>query len=125
MLFLPALAYLAFCGGTGSGAFLRSGASTDFLLVGAGLVTTVPLLMFASAAQRIPLSIIGVLQYLAPTLQFIIGVLVYREPFDLTRLIGFSMVWAALLFFWFEGFFAARRPKMVPVTEQVPDITSR
>jgi chloramphenicol-sensitive protein RarD len=111
ILFLPALGFLVYSNQMGSGAFLHSSTVTDLLLVGAGLVTTVPLLMFASAAQRIPLSMIGIMQYLAPTLQFLIGVLVYHEPFEHTRWIGFSIVWAALVFFWVEGFFAHRRPK--------------
>ncbi len=109
LLFLPAAAFLAFEQAAGTGAFLRLGALTDGLLIGAGLVTTIPLLMFASAAQRIPLSMIGLMQYLAPTLQFSLGVLVYHEPFDQHRLIGFGIVWAALIFFWGEGFFAGRK----------------
>lgn len=109
LLFLPAVAYLTFGQAAGAGAFLHNGLLTDILLVGAGLVTTIPLLMFASAAQRIPLSMIGLMQYLAPTLQFSLGVLVYHEPFDHHRLVGFSIVWAALIFFWGEGFFASRK----------------
>ncbi|MEZ0396025.1 MAG: EamA family transporter RarD [Anaerolineales bacterium] len=109
LLFLPAVAFLAFEQAAGGGAFLHNGLLTDGLLVGAGLVTTIPLLMFASAAQRIPLSMIGLMQYLAPTLQFSLGVLVYHEPFDQHRLVGFGIVWAALIFFWGEGFFANRR----------------
>ena len=77
--------------------------------MGAGLVTTVPLLMFASAAQRIPLSLVGILQYIAPTLQFLLGVLVYREPFSPARLTGFGIVWLALIIYAVEGFFAQRR----------------
>lgn len=77
-------------------------------MAGAGLVTTVPLLMFASAAQRIPLSLVGVLQYIAPTLQFLLGVLVYKEPFTPTQLLGFGIVWVALIIFWGEGWLARR-----------------
>ncbi len=108
ILFLPAVGYLLFEQFAGQGAFLHDGLRTDLLLVGAGLVTTVPLLMFASAARRIPLSLVGVIQYIAPTLQFLIGVLVYREPFSQHQLLGFGIVWIALIVFWTEGFFAHR-----------------
>jgi chloramphenicol-sensitive protein RarD len=111
ILFLLAAAYLALSEAQGRAAFLHHGAVIDLLLVGAGLVTTIPLLMFASAAQRIPLSLVGVLQYIAPTLQFLLGVLVYREPFDRAHLIGFGIVWAALLLFWIEGVLAGRRAR--------------
>jgi chloramphenicol-sensitive protein RarD len=86
------------------------------LLVGAGVVTTIPLLMFASAARSIPLSVVGILQYIAPTLQFILGVFVYKEPFDHTHLIGFGIVWIALIIFWVENFLAHRLP-VEPVAE--------
>jgi chloramphenicol-sensitive protein RarD len=109
LLFVPAVGFLVYLETVGRGAFLHSGPLMDLLLVGAGLITTVPLLMFASAAQRIPLSLVGVLQYIAPTLQFLIGVLIYKEPFDHAHLIGFSLVWVALAIFWLEGFFASRR----------------
>ena len=108
LLFVPALVVLGFAQVNGTGAFLHTGAASDFLLVGAGVVTTIPLLMFASAAKRIPLTMIGVLQYLAPTIQFLIGVFVYQEPFDHTRLIGFSLVWLALILFWGESYLANR-----------------
>ena len=103
ILFLPALAYLVYADATGQGAFLHDGAAIDLLLAGAGLMTTVPLLLFASAAQRIPLSLIGILQYIAPTLQFLLGVLVYREPFTQAQFVGFAIVWLALVLFGLEG----------------------
>jgi chloramphenicol-sensitive protein RarD len=102
LLFIPALGYLAYSDCTGQGAFLHAGAVSDALLIGAGPVTTVPLLLFASAARRIPLSLMGVLQYIAPTLQFLFGVLLYREPFTRAQLVGFALVWAALLLFTLE-----------------------
>ena len=82
-------------------------------MVGSGVVTIVPLLMFASAARRIPLTMIGIMQYVAPTLQFLIGVLVYKEPFASAQLIGFSMVWLALILFWVEGVIAHRTQKAI------------
>jgi chloramphenicol-sensitive protein RarD len=108
ILFIPAVGFLVYLQTIHQGAFLNSNAVTDLLLAGAGLVTTLPLLMFASAAQRIPLSLVGVLQYIAPTLQFLIGVLVYKELFDQSRLIGFGTVWLALILFWGEGLLARR-----------------
>jgi chloramphenicol-sensitive protein RarD len=116
LLFLPALVYLSFVGVDGTGVFLRAGLTSDLLLFGAGVVTTIPLLMFASAARQIPLSMMGVLQYIAPTLQFLLGVLVYKEPFDQTRLIGFGMVWIALLIFWVENYHA-HRAALEPIPE--------
>ena len=109
ILLLPALVYLAYANSVGQGAFLHSGAVSDVLLVGAGPVTTVPLLLFASAARRIPLSLMGVLQYIAPTLQFLFGVLLYREPFERSQLIGFVLVWGALVVFGAEGVLARPR----------------
>ena len=108
ILFLPALAYLSIVQTNNTAAFLHFGITSDLLMIGAGLVTTVPLLMFASAAKQIPLSMIGVLQYLAPTIQFLIGIFIYREAFDQSRLIGFSIVWLALILFWIENYLANR-----------------
>ena len=108
ILLLPALFYLLYTETIGQGAFLRTDPISDVLLLGIGFVTIGPLLLFASAAQRIPLSRMGVLQYIAPTLQFLIGVMVYKEPFTRTQFAGFSMVWAALILFSFEGFVAQR-----------------
>lgn len=108
LLFLPALGYLGMVQMQGTGALFHAGAGSDLLLIGAGIITTIPLLMFASAAKQIPLTMIGVLQYLAPTIQFLIGVFVYDEPFDQTRMIGFSLVWLALLLFWGESYLANR-----------------
>ena len=120
ILFIPAVGFLVYLQTVGQGAFLNSNALTDLLLVGAGLVTTLPLLMFASAAQRIPLSLVGVLQYIAPTLQFLIGVLVYKEPFDQSHLIGFGTVWLALILFWGEGLMARRVRLSAHGGEDVP-----
>lgn len=104
MILLPiALGYLFLVERAGEGAFLHLGWRSDILIMGAGLATTVPMLLFASAARRIPLALVGVLQYIAPTLQFLIGVCVYKEAFDSSRLIGFSIIWTALLLFGIEG----------------------
>lgn len=106
--FPVALVYLYFIGFNNMGAFLQTGAQVDLLLIGAGIVTTIPLLMFASAARQIPLTLVGLLQYIAPSMQFLIGVFLYKEPFDHAHLIGFGIVWAALVLFWVENFLAHR-----------------
>ena len=108
LVFPLALIYLMFVQSRGTGAFLHQGALTDVLLIGTGAVTSIPLLMFASAAREIPLTMIGILQYIAPTLQFLIGVFLYHELFDQSRLIGFSLVWLALVIFWVENYLAQR-----------------
>jgi len=110
------LIYLLFVQFAGTGAFLHQGSLTDFLLIGTGAVTSIPLLMFASAARQIPLTMIGILQYIAPTLQFLIGVFLYHEPFDQSRLVGFSLVWLALMVFWVENYLANRVP-VEPIPE--------
>jgi chloramphenicol-sensitive protein RarD len=110
LVFLPAVGFLIYTEAIGQGAFLHSGTVVDLLMAGAGVVTTIPLLLFASAVQRIPLSTVGVLQYMTPTMQFLLGVLLYREPFTQSHLIGFCIVWLALILFWGEGFVASRRP---------------
>ncbi len=117
LLFVVAIGYLVYCEFTGQGAFMHSDAKSNLMMVGAGLVTTVPLLLFASAARRIPLTTIGVLQYINPTMQFLLGVLLYKEPFTHDRLIGFSMVWAGLILFWAEGLYARRNISSDPLPE--------
>ena len=87
----------------GEGAFLHTGFDSDLLMIGAGLVTTVPLLLFSSAAQLIPLSMVGILQFIGPTLQLLLGVLVYGEPFTQTQWVGFGLVWLALIIYTIEG----------------------
>jgi len=109
ILFPFALGWLIFTQVRGDGAFLHTGLTSDLLMAGAGVVTTVPLLMFAAAAQAIPLSLVGILQYLSPTGQFLIGVLVFGEALSVERLIGFSIVWLALIIFAVEGWLHSRR----------------
>jgi chloramphenicol-sensitive protein RarD len=108
ILLLPALAYLFYEESLGQGAFLHSGVTTDLFLIGGGLVTSIPMIMFSSATQRIPLSLVGILQYIAPTLQFLIGVLIYKEPFTSVQFIGFAIVWIALILYAAEGLYTRR-----------------
>ena len=117
LLFAPALVYLVASELAGQGAFLHSGLTMNWMMVGAGLVTTVPLLLFASAAPRVPLTMIGILQYINPTMQFLLGVIVYHEPFTHDRLIGFGLVWLGLILFWAEGLYARRNIAPEPVAE--------
>lgn len=116
IVFPIALIYLIFVQVDGTGGFLHNGLQVDLLLIGAGIVTTIPLLMFASAAKEIPLSMIGILQYIAPTLQFLIGIFLYKEPFDHAHFIGFGIVWVALIIFWVENFIA-HRTSVEPIPE--------
>jgi chloramphenicol-sensitive protein RarD len=102
-LFLPALFFLIYQNALGRGAFLHTGTASDLLMAGAGLVTTVPLLLFSWAAQRIPLTLIGLLHYITPTCQLLIGVLIYQESFNATRATGFGIVWLGLLVFIMES----------------------
>lgn len=116
IVFPVALIYLLMVEFSRTGSFLHTDALTNILLIGAGAVTTIPLLLFASAAKQIPLSMIGLLQYVAPTLQFLIGVFIYKEPFDRAHFIGFGIVWVALVIFWVENYMARRVP-VEPIPE--------
>jgi len=109
VLFLPALGFLLLEQARGAGAFGHAGAATTLLLIGAGAATSIPLLLFASGARRITLTTLGLLQYVAPTLQFLIGVLIYHEPFGPERLIGFGLIWLALALYTAESYFSRRR----------------
>lgn len=109
VLFLPALAALGWLQARGEATFLTDGAGHLVLLIGSGVVTTVPLVMFAAAASRIPLSLLGLLQYLTPTMQLIMGVLVLGEAMTPQRWAGFVLVWAALLILSWDTVVMARR----------------
>lgn len=103
VLVVPAAGFLLAADAGGTGAFLHTGAATDVLLACGGVVTMAPLLLFASAVRRVPLSIVGLLQYVAPTIQFVLGLLVYGEPFSRVQLTGFAAVWVALVLFALDG----------------------
>jgi chloramphenicol-sensitive protein RarD len=103
VLLVPALAAMGLLAATGEAAFLHGPAARDLLLVSLGLVTATPLLLFATAARRIPLSLLGLLQYLTPTMQLLCGVLVFREPMPVARVAGFTLVWIALAVLGFDG----------------------
>ncbi|MFC6678847.1 EamA family transporter [Nonomuraea ferruginea] len=82
------------------------------LMVGAGVITAVPLLCFTASAIRVPLSTIGLLQYIAPVLQFLCGVLIAKETMPPSRWIGFSIVWLALAIFTYDSLRAARAARI-------------
>jgi chloramphenicol-sensitive protein RarD len=108
-LFPFSLGWLAWCEMQGTGALGHQGVTTDALLIGSGIVTALPLTLFAYGARRIRLSTVGLLQYVGPTLQFLCGVLVFREPFPQTRLIGFVMIWTALAIYMADSLWRNRR----------------
>jgi chloramphenicol-sensitive protein RarD len=85
--------------------------STHLLLMGAGIVTAVPLVWFAKGARRIPLSRIGFFQYLAPTISLLLGIFVFREPFTTSHLISFSLIWAALIIYTSSQVGIMKRPQ--------------
>ena len=95
-MFLPALVFLIYKEVNHQGAFGHVSYLTTLLLMLAGPVTAVPLVLFGFGAQRIPLYMLGLTQYIAPTLQFLLGVLLYNEPFSPVKLIGFLFIWIAL-----------------------------
>ncbi len=102
-IFIPALAYLFYLEFQGVGAFGHLSFFENSLLTLTGVITAIPLVMFGFAAQNVNLSTLGFMQYIAPTLQFLIGVLVYAEDFSSNRIIGFSVIWLALLVYSIEG----------------------
>ena len=107
LLFPFALGYLIVLTLNGHNDFFTASTSTQWLLVAAGPITAIPLLLFAAGARRIPLSMLGLLQYIGPTLQLLLGVWLYHEPFGGSRLVGFALVWSALGIYSLEGMWRA------------------
>ena len=112
-----ALAWLVWLQADGSAAFASVTLTTDLLLVLGGAVTAIPLLMFTAAARRLPYSTLGFLQYVAPSLQFLLAVLAFGEPLTTAHLICFAAIWTALAIFSFEGLRSAHRGRAVQATE--------
>ena len=112
VLFPFAAAYVGWLSVTGDNAFVNAPLdATRILLVLAGPITAIPLLLFATGARKIPLSILGLLQYLSPTIQFLLGVWLFHEAFSSDRLVGFLMIWAALALFAGEGLLRSKAAK--------------
>lgn len=110
LLLMPlAVAFLAWQHHTGAGALGRASAWTQALILSSGVITAIPLLLFAYGAQRIRLSTLGLLQYVAPTVQFTLGVWIYREPFSREKLLSFGLIWAGLVLYTADNLLAQRR----------------
>ncbi|HCL64155.1 MAG TPA: EamA family transporter RarD [Rhizobium sp.] len=101
LLSIPGSAYIIYLGASGHGHFLATSASDTLLLLGTGVVTAVPLLFYANGAKLLRLSTIGIMQYIPPTMIFLIAVFVFKEPFGTAKMIAFPLIWVALaIFIW-------------------------
>ncbi|MGM1075734.1 EamA family transporter RarD [Streptomyces sp. H28] len=109
ILFLPALGYLVWLSSRGDATFTTEGTGHVLLLIASGLVTALPLACFGAAAIRVPLSTLGLLQYLTPVLQFLLGVLYFKEAMPPERWAGFALVWLALTLLTWDALRTARR----------------
>jgi len=115
LLWPAALLYLIWLGLDGTLAFGNLSWKTSLLLSMGGIITAVPLLWFTNAARRLRLSTLGFLQYIAPTMQFLLAVLVYGEPFESAHAIGFGLIWVGLAIYSCESVVASRRQRMANV----------
>jgi chloramphenicol-sensitive protein RarD len=104
-----AAGYLLWLGAQGTSTFTTEGAGHVLLVVGTGVVTAIPLICFGAAATRVSMTTIGLLQYVAPTIQFALGVFLFGEPMPAMRWVGFTLVWLALAIFTFEALTYRRR----------------
>ncbi|MFK0154986.1 EamA family transporter RarD [Streptomyces sp. NPDC090499] len=118
--FLPALAYLLWLAGHGGSSFVNDGAGHAALLASTGIVTAVPLVCFGAAAIRVPLSTLGLLQYLAPVFQFLLGILYFHEAMPAERWAGFALVWLALALLTWDALRTARRGARALAAAPVP-----
>ena len=109
VLFFPTLIFLILRAETGHELLGTASVTEIFLLVGSGVFTVCPLLLFANAARQVPLSVIGIVQYLSPTLNFLLGILVYEETFDFPKLLGYLIIWIGIVIFAADGFWLTRR----------------
>lgn len=104
LLFPFAAAYVVWLTMNGENSFINTASdSTRWLLVAAGPITAIPLLLFAAGARKIPLSVLGLLQYIGPTIQFALGIFLFHEAFTSGKLVGFLMIWSALALYAAEG----------------------
>jgi chloramphenicol-sensitive protein RarD len=117
LLLVPfAVGYLLWCESAGVGALGHTRPVTDALLIASGPLTAITLFLFAYGTRLLPYSTVGVLQYIAPSLQFACGVFVLHEPFDRARAIGFAVIWAALVIYAGEGVRLSRRQQARTLT---------
>ncbi|MFE9410166.1 EamA family transporter RarD [Streptomyces sp. NPDC006704] len=112
--FLPALGYLLWLGGQGRSTFTSGGPGHAALLAATGVVTAIPLVCFGGAAIRVPLSTLGLLQYLAPVFQFALGVVYFHEEMPPERWAGFALVWLALTTLTWDALHTAHRARQSP-----------
>ncbi|MFF0593222.1 EamA family transporter RarD [Streptomyces antibioticus] len=122
--FLPALVYLLWLSGRGDSTFAAEGTGHALLLASTGVVTALPLVCFGAAAIRVPLSTLGLLQYLAPVFQFLLGVLYFGEEMPVERWAGFALVWLALALLTADAWRAARRSRR-PLDVTAADLQAR
>ncbi len=115
-----AIGYIVYLVVTGASTFGGNGGWHVVLMIGTGLVTVIPLLCFGGAATRIPLSTLGLMQYLTPSVQFALGVIVFHEPMPAMRLAGFALIWVALALFTFETLRHLRQQPRVRPVETLP-----
>ncbi|MGW3018593.1 EamA family transporter RarD [Streptomyces longwoodensis] len=116
--FLPAMAYLTWLSTRGESTFTSEGAGHSALLAATGVVTAIPLVCFGAAAIRVPLSTLGLLQYLAPVFQFLLGIAYFHEEMPAERWAGFALVWLALSMLTWDALRTARRARRwEPVSE--------
>ncbi|MFF2957602.1 EamA family transporter RarD [Streptomyces sp. NPDC057963] len=111
VLFVPALGYLLWLGARGESTFASEGPGHAVLLASTGIVTATPLVLFGAAAIRVPLSTLGLLQYLAPVFQFVLGILYFHEAMPPERWAGFALVWLALALLTWDAFRTVRRTR--------------
>ena len=104
-----ALGFIAWWQARGAGAFGHPPVLVSLLLAGSGLITALPLALFATGARLIPYSVVGIIQYIGPTLQLLLGVFLYGEPFAGARAVGFCIIWAGLAVFVADGLLRSRR----------------
>jgi chloramphenicol-sensitive protein RarD len=109
LLSVPALGYAVWLASTGQGHFATGNSTDTLLLMGSGLVTAVPLLLFAFGARLLRLSTIGIMQYIAPTIVFLIAVFIFGEPFNTVNAIAFGLIWAALAIYSWSMLTASRQ----------------
>jgi chloramphenicol-sensitive protein RarD len=114
LLSVPALGYIVYVIATGQDHIVSSSGADTALLIGCGPVTSIPLLLFAFGAKLLRLSTIGIMQYIAPTMVFLIAVLIFDEPFGTTQAIAFALIWAALAVYSWSMLTTARRAAPQP-----------
>ncbi len=114
MILIPAIVFLGVQEANGVGSFGHTGLWIGVLLSLSGVVTAIPLLLFSAGTKRINLTTVGILQYITPTIQFLLGTFLYKEPFDTKRLVGFILIWVALIIFTAETLHFQQNRRRIP-----------